>query len=1018
MSERLAWIGRIAGHPQLANLIMLLMLLSGFLAVKSLNTQYMPTFSLNEVDISVDWPGASTQELESGIVIPVEKALTGMAHSTGIESVLRTGQTTISVEFDNTVDLQDALNRVRNRVDTVKNWPPLAEKPIVSIADEFEPVLQLSLTGPDWMSLRQMALEYEQILLDLGIARVEKLGLADLELQIVPKLNLLQQHQLSFRQLAEQVEQLSQDYPAGELDQGEQLIKLRLPVKPRSLEAYAQLPIRLPDGSQLALSELAELAYQPARDQPLAFPNGQSGIVLALYRFGDSSMVAAAETVESWVAEMQSELPNGVELVVHNPTWRQISERLNLLLQNGALGLLLILMVLYLFLNRQIAFWVALGIPTAFAATLGMLWLMGGSLNVISLFAMLMALGVIVDDSVVVGEAVFSRLKGNTPLQAVVLGSSKMFQPVLFSSLTTVAAFLPLLLITDTIGAILFSIPLVMIAMLIASMLECFSVLPNHLLESLKRSEDRTEPEWKQRFQAGFERFKTQRLLPMVRFGIQHTYMMVVGAFLFLGSSLYLVNSGAVGFDFFPADNNRVVVAAVKLSPELNEQRKLQQLEQLKIALQQTDQEAGGIVLHQVHYLNGRYLGEEGVSTEPGTVSIAAELVAPEQRDVDNRRFKQLWTAALSASPDVLSITISELSDGPPDADIALEVTGADYETLKQTAEEIKQYLAQFPALTNIDDNLPWGKPEYQLQLSEKARQLGLNEASLAQQLYDYLIGFTAQRFYLEADEVEVKISAEAAYRDVAALSSLPIALPNNQQISLQEAAKIDFRPGFDSLVRFDGRSAIQVSANVDKAAINEVWLQEKLETELLPQLQEKYGVEIEAGGMEEREERTFSDLLSGLFLALFLIYALLVLFCQSWIWPIMIMLAIPLGISSAVFGHWLLGINMTLFSLFGFFGLAGILINGVIILIAQYREYRTLDATAAWAMELACEKRIRPVFITTLTTIAGLLPILFSGSEQAMFLKPLAVSIVFGLLFGSLLILVLIPSLVVRMDR
>lgn len=297
MSERSHWIEVVARHSHLGNLIMLLMLLSGGLAINNLNTQYMPTFSLNEVDISVDWPGASTEEIESGVVIPVEKALRGIADANGLESVIRTGHTTISVEFDNTVDLQDALNRVKNRIDTVKTWPALAESPIVSIADEYEPVLQLSLSGPDWMQLRERALAYETELLELGIARVEKLGMAELELQIAPDLNQLIQHKISFTELASQIHAHSFDYPAGVVDQGSQLLKLRLPSKPRSLDDYAAIPITLPSGEIIALNELAGLSYQPAVDQPQAFPNGQPGIVLALYRFGGSSMVAAAMDV-------------------------------------------------------------------------------------------------------------------------------------------------------------------------------------------------------------------------------------------------------------------------------------------------------------------------------------------------------------------------------------------------------------------------------------------------------------------------------------------------------------------------------------------------------------------------------------------------------------------------------------------------------------------------------------------------------------------------------------------------
>lgn len=1018
MSDQQSWLKKVTVHPQLANLIMFLMILSGVWAMQNLNTQYFPSFSINEVDVSVDWTGASTQELESGVVIPLEKALTGMAYSNGLESVIRTGNATLSVEFNDQVDLQDALNRVRNRVDGVKNWPAGAETPIISIGEEFEPVLQLSLTGPDWLQLRQLALEFENELLDLGIARVEKFGMADLELVIQPRLNLLQQYGLSLQQVVEQIRAVGKDYPAGIMDSGQQVLQLRMPAKPRSLQEAASLPIRLNDGQIVELQELATLEYLPAEGQPLAFPQGKPGIVLAAYRFGTSSMIDAAKAVDEWYLEIQGDLPEGISLVSHNPVWQQVSERLNLLLANGAIGLFLILVVLYLFLNRQIAFWVALGIPAAFSATLALLWFAGGSLNIISMFAMLMALGIIVDDSVVVGEAAYSRLQSNAPAEAVKLGAQKMFRPVLFSSLTTMAAFLPLMLLTDTIGAILFSIPLVIIGMLLASMLECFAVLPGHLYHSLKSAEPERLPAFKQGFQNQFERFKEKILLPLIRLGIRHCGLTVLIAVFLLAKSVFLVQSGIIGFDFFPADNQRTVVAALRLQPDLPAEKRYEQLLKLETALNKADELADSVVQYHVLYMNGRYLGEDGTSVEPTTVSIMAELLGPERRAVTNDEFKRYWRQAFEKGSEVLSLSIDELSDGPPDPDLAIELSGGSYPQLKEAAEMTKQFLSDYPGLTNLDDDLPWGRPELQLSLLAKGRSLGLDEATLSQQLYEYMSGATAEQFYLKGDQVELRIKLPANQRDLASLSTLPVTLPTGSSIQLGDVASMEYVPGFDSLVRFDGHSAIQVTASVNSNLTNEVLLYEEINQKLAPKLSEEFGINLEFGGEDEREERTFADLGGGLVLAMFMIYALLVLFCSSWVWPLLIMVSIPLGVSGAILGHWVLGINMTLLSLFGFFGLAGILVNGAIILIAQYREYRELEASAAWAMELACEKRIRPVLITVFTTIAGLLPILFSVSEQAVFLKPMAASIVFGLLFGSLLVLVLIPSLVVKIEN
>lgn len=1017
VERKLSWLTAITRHPQAANLLMLLMLLAGFLASQRLNQQYFPSFVIPKVNVIVDWPGASPRELESGVVVPLERALTGMSSSLSIESLMRTGQAEVSVEFSDGTDMQAAMNHVRNRVETISQWPLLAEQPRISIEEEYEPVAKVSLTGTNWLALREQALALEQQLLRLGVARVEILGMSGLELVISPKPEQLQKLQLSYQALADQILARSQDLPAGSLNSGLSVQQLRLPAQRYQLADYAQLPIRLSTGRELPLSELAEISLVPKADEPLAMPQGQTGLVLAMYRHGDANMVMMAETVQQWLTTVQ--LPDGMSLTLHEPNWRQVSERLDILLENGASGLLLILLVLYLFLNRQIAFWVALGIPTAFAATLALLWVFGGTINLISLFALLMGLGIIVDDAVVVGEAAYSRLQQhNDPARAVMESNQQMFVPVLFSSLTTIAAFIPLMMLTDTLGTILFAIPLVIISLILASFFECFAVLPSHLQHSFQRQIPAAPSRIQRAFQQGFEQFRDTRLMPLIRLSLRHGWLTLLTALLLIAQSLQLLNSGQVGFDFFPSDAGRTLIAELKVAPDLNRQDKQRLLRKLAEALHSADQQAGGIVEHQVMYLDGVYQGEDGVSADTGSLSVAAELTNPAERDISNEAFSQLWRNAFVADryPSVESLNIDGVSDGPPDADLTLELLGADYAQLKQAALTSAAFLSRFDGVDNTSDNLPWGRPELWLELTPQARAFGLTEQALAQQLYQRFSGLKIQSFYQGNDEIEVVLRLADQQRSQQALQSTLIELDNGRQVMLADMVNIKLEPGFASVERLDGRSFVQVTASLNGDKVNEKQLYQRLETELLPEL-EKQGVTMLLGGMAEREERVFGDLLSGLIMSLALVYALLVLFCRSWLWPALIMASIPLGVSGAILGHWFIGIDMSLLSLFGFFGLAGIIVNGAIILIERFKHFSQTGLSAAEAMEQACRQRIRPIFITTFTTIAGLLPLLMSNSTHAEFLRPMATSMVFGLLFGTLLLLLLIPSLVVSLS-
>jgi multidrug efflux pump subunit AcrB len=1006
-------LGTFAHHRVAANLLMVLMLLSGVFALRQLNVQFFPDFELEVVTVTTAWSGASAEDVEIGITLPLEQRLRTVDHLEEMSSTSAPGTSGITLEFDEGTDMVLALEQVKQRVDDFLNLPGDAEDPVVIHPARYEPVASLRLSGPeDLGELRRLARRMERELLARGIDRIDIDGLPDEAIRIAFDPVDLQRLGLDLAEVAGRIDQLSRDLPAGLAGSDDSARELRSLDQRRDPAGFANLPLVGEGAARIDLGAVAQITREPMERQPEISVGGQRAIVLKLSRTAAGDSLEAARVLDAWFTETRPTLPPGVELEVFSERWELILDRINVLLKNGAGGLLLVLITLFLFLSGRVAFWVAVGIPVSFMATLAVLYLAGGSINMVSLFALIMGLGIIVDDAIVVGEdAQAHHDMGEDPLRAAEGGARRMLGPVLASSLTTVAAFLPLMLVGGVMGNILSTIPLVIVSVILASLIESFLILPGHLRGAFRHAHQ-PRP-LRERLDAAFERFREQRFRPLIDLALRHRASTLAVAVACLVLAVGLLAGGRLSWVFFPSPESTTLNANVRFvagTPRATVDRFLAHLE---TTLKATDADLGPGVL-ATHYVSHGASTGRGRSRDGERIGgLFVELVAPDARTVRNREFINAWRERVAVPHGVESFTISEQRTGPVSRDLEIRLAGDDPERVKQAALALGEALAALPGVSAIDDDLPYGREQLIYRLSPAGHALGLTITDLGRQLRAAYDGLRVQRFQDGPDEVEVRVElSREIQRRMRHLEQLPIQLPDGRFAPLGSVADWTSKRGFETLRHADGRLAATVTADIDSAVNNTERVTQALADGTLPRLAALYGVEFSLEGGTARQADALGDLRTGMLLGLLLIYIVLAWVFGSYGWPLIVMSAIPFGLTGAVFGHWLLGMDLTLLSLFGFFGLSGIVVNDSIILVTFYQRLRNEGCAVHEALVEAACQRLRAVLLTSLTTIAGLTPLLFETSTQAQFLIPMAVSIAFGLAFATLLILLVVPTM------
>jgi multidrug efflux pump subunit AcrB len=1015
-------------HRVAPNLIALVMVIAGMIALTRINTQFFPTTEIPTITIQIVWPGASAQEISEGILDIVEPEVRFVDGIDKVTSYAVDGLVRISLEFKERTDMQRALSDVESRMATITTLPADSERPVVTRVQLYETVGQVAISGPfEEGAIQDAAKALRDRLLNAGIDRVTLSGKREREIWVEIPNEALQQLSITGRDVADRIAVVSQNLPLGNLE-GTTEKQLRARGRATTADGVATIELRaLEDGRKVLVRDVAVVkeAYEDGAIRH--FRDGARTVVLNVQRTVAGDTLRSMRIMLEQVAAFKATSPPTMSVEAFDIRSKIVDQRIRMLAENALQGFVIVVLVLLVFLNARVAFWVAMGVPVAMMATFAFMLMTGQTINAVSLVALIIVLGTLVDDAIVVGEDTVTRVEqGATPYEAAATSAGRMFLPVLASTATTQMAFLPMLLITGVIGQILAAIPLVVVVALLASLVECFLTLPSHLMHALGGLEARARHggtmigragrRFRQSFDVGLSWFRERVLGRIVALAFHWRYVTVALAMAGMIAATGLLAGGRVAFTFFPVPEPETVFANVTFTPGLPEERRIEALARIETAARQAEQALRArngdrpLVL-----LSFTTLGQQDTSRGENLARVEIELTPGEERDVRTSEFIRTWTRLLPTLVGIDTVAILGRRAGPPGFDVDVRLTGQSLEKLKAAALDLRATLSDFGGVVGLDDDLPYGKAEVILELTPRGQAMGFTTELVARQVRAAYQGAIAVRFARGDEEVTVRIRASEAdrQRGLEGLLALVLRAPSGHGARLAEVVRVVEQQAFSVVQRFDGKLAVSVRANVDSAVTTADQVLGALRAGPLPALEAKHGIATSFEGRAETQRRTFADLRVGAIVALTLIYLVLVFVFQRWLQPFLVMAIIPFGFIGTVVGHYAMGFNMALFSFVGLLGLSGITVNGAIVLVDRMNE-RVADGEAlADAAIGAAKDRFRAILLTTLTTIGGMAPLLFEKSLQAQFLIPIAITLSWGLGFATLLLLLLLPALV-----
>ncbi len=1005
-------------HRLASNLLMIMLALAGFWGIRQLTVQLNPAQGSTEAAISIAWPGASAEDVERLVTQPVEQQLRSLTRLASLTSKTSDSVAEISVTFDKGTDMIDAMDRVKQRVSQVRDLPIDIEPPVVQRSEYLDTVAAILISSEGTLDeLVPVAREIERELIARGIDTVEFRGVPDEEIAIQVDSRTLFELGVPLSAIATSVLKGSSDVPAGNLGDGQLQRQVRSLEQRRSAEAFADMPLQAGNNAELVrLGDIATIERRQRDDQRLVFYDGRPAIMIRLRRGPESDTLDAADVLYAWQADNAAALEaRGIKVTLWLEAWRFALDQISLVFKNGVGGLALVVAILFLFLNGRVAWWVTLGIPVSFLGALAVFHAFGGSINFISMIGVVMGLGIVVDDAIVVGEHSLTQFEaGHSPEVAAAQGAQRMFAPVMASSLTTLAAFLPLLVIDEPF---IREIPLLMVCVIIASLVECFLIMPGHLRHSFTRMQQQTPSRLRCWFDTRFDYFRSRLFLPALRGALANRRSVLAIAVFGFAVALTLLMSGRVKPDLNINVNFEFADAYMQFAAGTTEEQIEDWLDTMTTAAVETDEAlGGGLIVTRVINRNWAFFDEQP-KTGSQYATLWVELISPEQRKVTLDQFIAAWQARLPQSPLVERLRVGSGDGNQPD--LGLYFSGADIDTLKIAAEELARRIATYPGVTNVFDDLPYGKEQWIISLTTEGRSLGLTPADVGRQLRSAFEGYRVQLFTENDAEMEVRVSLPMDERDrLDSLHNLPIATPGGETLPLLSVAQISSRRGIERINHRSALKSVNVYANIDTRANTAMAIITSLEEKVIPELTRKYNVSYGLGEGSAEEAQTLADMMLGAGIGLLLIYLILAWVFASWSWPLAVMTAIPLGLTGALLGLYALDLNLGALAIMGVFTLTGVIVNDSIILITSYREAREQGMDTHDALEQACSLRLRPVILTSLTTTLGLAPLMLESSPMGEVMVPLAVVICFGLMYGTTLILFVIPTILSVLEQ
>jgi multidrug efflux pump subunit AcrB len=1003
----IAWM---AGHSVTANLLMLVLLVGGFFLGYHIKKEVFPDFELDQVQITVPYPGASPQEVERGIILAIEEAVQGLEGVNEVRASAREGVGTVTVEMIEGEDLQKLAQDIKSEVDRITSFPEEAEEPQVVIVSRKRYVVSLALYGDQSEAVLREYAEYlrDRLLQNPDITQVELVGVRNYEISVELSQDTLRTYNLTLEEVAQRIGRTSVELPGGAVKTPGGDILVRVKERKDYGHEFGKIPIiTANDGTQVLLEDIADIKDGFEETDNAATYNGKPTVMIEVYRVSDQTPVSVSNAAKQVVEEVNQELPPGLAVVLHNDRSDIYQQRMGLLVKNGFMGLGLVFILLALFLEIRLAFWVALGIPISFLGSLLFLPAMGVSINMVSMFAFIVTLGIVVDDAIVVGENVYHHhQRGVSWFEASVLGTREITMPVMFSVLTNMVAFAPLFFVPGILGKVFNQIPVVVISVFAISLLECFLILPAHVghQKPLRQGFFGWMHAWQQKFSNAFVRFVNQRYGPLLGLALRWRYVTTCLGIAVLLIVVGYVKSGRMGFELFPKieSDYAKVTATLPFGTAFQKTEKVQQ--RLIKAAQEVVAENGGKKLMEgiFAYINNN------------TADVRIYLTPPDQRPVSTAQITERWRDRVGTIPGLESILFESDAGGPGRGPVlSVELSHKDIGILEKAAADVADALGFYPIVKDVDDGFAPGKQQIDFQIKPEARSLGLRSKEVAKQVRHAYYGAEALRQQRGRNEIKVMVRLPKEERiSEYNLEEMILRTPAGNEIPLRNAVTIHRGRAYTDINRRDGRRIVTVTADVrPRSKADEVLRSLKAET--LPELQNKYpGLTFSFEGRQADRRESIQSLVRGLLVALVVIFAMLAVPLNSYLQPLIIMSAIPFGIVGAVLGHLIMGYSLSVLSMFGVVALSGVVVNDSLVLIDFANRKERAGMSRRDAVHQAGIHRFRPIILTTLTTFGGLSPMIFETSRQARFLIPMALSLGFGILFATMITLVLVPSL------
>ena len=1001
----------MARNPIITNLLMIVLIGGGLWTMVNIQKEVFPQFQLDFVEVRVTYPGASPSEVEQGIVLPVEGAITGLQGIKEITSSANEGSGEVLIELVPGTNRMKALQDIDQAVSRIQTFPDDIEQPQVRLQDQVRDVMQIGLFGEvDVWTLRVLAERLRNILLSNDqITQVEIGNVPDFVTHVEIPEHRLREYNLTLGQVADIIRRSSQDVPAGAIETQAGEILLRMEERKLWAEEFANIDIiSSQSGATVKLGDIAEITDGFEESGFHGQFNQQNTVDLEIFRIGKQSPIDIEKIVKEIIADYEQSLPPGVNIRIDSNRAEDFRERLSLLTNNGLQAIIIVMVILGLFLEYRLAFWVMMGMTISFIGAMIFLPVVDISINMISMFGFMIVLGIVVDDAIVVGENIYEyRQKGYSFMDAAILGTKDVAKPVIFSILTTILAFVPLLFIPGETGKYWWPLPVVVIVVLAVSLFEALYVLPSHVAHKPKGKPNRVvqKLEKGQAYIAGgFNRFVRRFYEPFLNLCLRNRYITLSSALailILIGGYGWSDHMGMVLMPEVAADE---IEAAVRLPVGTTTEKAA------KVATEITN---SSLRMFEEHNL---YEVAEGIKTNVrGKDFVDVEIVMkpPDERDMTAKQMIDLWRENIGDIEGVDQITF-EAERGPGGArpDISVDLSHPDIKVLERASQEFMERVGIFGEVRDINDNYNMGKVQLGFELLPEGRNLGLTPSDVGQQVRDAFFGALAMRQLRGINEIEVRVKLPQEERkDIYNLEDFIVRAPDGTAVPLLNVVEIAEGQTFTNINRRDGKRIVNVSMDVEPASAQTRVLK-SLNEEVLPQLRADFpGVTWTFEGSQAEMRESTEALWSGFIIAMLLIFALLAVALNSYIQPLVVMLAIPFGIVGAVIGHILLGYDLSLVSLMGVIALSGVVVNDSLIMI-DYANKRRGELSAYEAIHEAGVRRFRPIILTTLTTFGGLTPIILETSSQAYQLIPMAISLGFGIVFATAIILVIVPCL------